>query len=181
MWFDGKKTRFLSACGRGLALLEQCLSHLAIARAAVTVYGRVHSLRMITQSKKQYIDLLLEIGFLNASHLPAGGKGGGKGKGKGRRGRGGPTGPVGGVYYNVNTGAMAVIKAVICAGLYPNLVKVEPPPPLLRSDGSRRQVRRNILLLPPPFVPRLMVQIPAFLCALGCSTHRCGRRPGRRS
>jgi hypothetical protein len=106
-----------------------------------THYLSSSTLRMIQQSKKQYIELLLEIGFLQAKHLAGalGGKGGGKGKGGGR-GRV-VLGPVGGTWYNANAEQVAVIKAVICAGLYPNLVKVEPPPPMLRHDGTRRQKR----------------------------------------
>ena len=88
---------------------------------------------MIAQSKKQYIELLLEIGFLDSRRLrqPQQQEGGGKGRGgKGKGGKGGglETGPIGGEWYNANAGAAAVIRAVICAGLYPNLVKVEPPP-----------------------------------------------------
>eukprot|EP01052_Picozoa_sp_SAG31_P015914 SAG31_NODE_1036_length_10221_cov_170.602326_12_plen_203_part_00 len=110
-----------------------------------THYLSSPTLRMISQSKKQYIELLLEIGFLDPKHLKGqlhdDGKGG---KGKSRsRGRRGATfqGPVGGNWYNINAGYSAVIRAVICAGLYPNLVKVEPPPPMLRRDGTRRPPR----------------------------------------
>ena len=72
-----------------------------------------------------------------------GGKGGVKGGGRGGKGKGGGKGggaeagpsamkgvrallrhrPIGGEYYNVHSGSMACLRAVLCAGLYPNVVR----------------------------------------------------------
>ena len=124
--FDG----WVAAKARG-AERQFCLTHFLSANA----------MRMIAQSKRQFVDLLLEIGFLQAGkevyvdHKTGGrggGGGGGRGGGRGRRGgRGGHNNQTnfGGMWYNANSHHLALVKAVICAGLYPNIVRVLPEPP----------------------------------------------------
>lgn len=111
-----------------------------------------NAMRMIAQSKRQFVDLLLEIGFLQSGKdvyidhktgrggdSARGGRGGGR---RGGRGRGGGRDQTnfGGVWYNANSHHVALVKAVICAGLYPNIVRVQPePPPRPDRDGRPRR------------------------------------------
>ena len=119
----------------------------------LTHYLSANAMRMIAQSKRQFVDLLLEIGFLQSDKDiysdPRGGKQGGAGGRGGRQGRAGGRGGTnfGGQYYNANSGQTALIKAVICAGLWPNIVRVQPAPPPRPSRDGRP---------PPPKPPKLL-------------------------
>jgi hypothetical protein len=87
---------------------------------------------------------------LECECLPPGCRAGGGGGG-GRRGRGGRTGRreqlrYGGRWYNTNAGALPLVKAIICAGLYPNVVRVLPSVPKPSRDGRPAQPRPPKLL-----------------------------------
>ena len=114
-----------------------------------------NAMRMIAQSKRQFVDLLVEIGFLQTSKdvfgpLPSAFNPNGRSS-RNRRGQKGKNRPgqlrFGGSWYNTNSKAMPLIKAVICAGLYPNIVRVQPQkPPRPDRDGRPRPPRAPKLL-----------------------------------
>jgi ATP-dependent RNA helicase DHX36 len=79
--------------------------------------------------RKQYSRLLVDIGFLPGGFRLAGGKGGQQQQGKNLP----PPVPLGGA--NANASNLALVKAVLCAGLYPNILVA--PPQLV--DGSGKQ------------------------------------------
>ena len=116
-----------------------------------------NTLRMIRQMKVQFLELLIEIGFLDPSKLPAGGRGG---KGGGGRGRGGGRGGrlslqgeramFGGEWYNTNSAHMSLAKAVLCAGLYPNVVQVQ------REEPRRKPKREDDRPARAPRAPKLL-------------------------
>eukprot|EP01048_Picozoa_sp_COSAG05_P007660 COSAG05_NODE_546_length_8763_cov_12.991228_6_plen_539_part_00 len=125
-----------------------------------------NAMRMIAQSKRQFVDLLVEIGFVRlekggvmehgddtqSEGGGVGGRGGHGGRGGGprrggRRGRGNEILKFGGSFYNANSKATALVKAVICAGLYPNIVRVQPQAPQRPSRDGRPR---------PPRAPKLM-------------------------
>lgn len=118
----------------------------------MTHFLSANAMRMIAQSKRQFVDLLLEIGFLQAGkdvyvdHKTMQGRDGGGGRrgGRGRRGeRGGRHSnqtSFGGLWYNANSHHLPLVKAVLCAGLYPNIVRVLPePPPRPSRDGRPKR------------------------------------------
>jgi hypothetical protein len=138
--FDG----WVAAKARG-AERQYCMTH----------YLSANAMRMIAQSKRQFVDLLLEIGFLQAGkdvyvdHKASVGRGARDGRGGGPRGaggrgqrRGGHSNQTsfGGVWYNANSHHLPLVKAVLCAGLYPNIVRVMPePPPRPSRDGKPKR------------------------------------------
>ncbi|KAL1500164.1 hypothetical protein AB1Y20_012834 [Prymnesium parvum] len=95
----------------------------------------------------QFLELLVEIGFVKphlalhdssapqrSSDPPAGGGGGERGKARATDGAAAGQAavkalmrkrPIGGEYYNVHSASIHILRAVICAGLYPNVVRVE--------------------------------------------------------
>jgi len=90
----------------------------------------------------QFVELLLEIGFVNlelalapAADGGGGGGGGGGGEGGAKSGaaaaRGGAkalmrSSPIGGAHYNVHAKSLECLRACICAGLYPNVARARP-------------------------------------------------------
>ena len=69
----------------------------------------------------QFADLLKSIGFLPRNDYGEGGGGGGeRGGGGGKGGR-----DQGDVGANVNSGSNSIVCGVICAGIYPNIARVE--------------------------------------------------------
>ena len=102
-----------------------------------------HTLRQISKVRDQFVELLVGIGFVQRR----GGRGGrGGGRRGGRSGRGG-RGRRGGnsaqlvASYSTNAENLELVKAVVCSGLYPNLIKVgrsKPgeEPPLSTPDGK---------------------------------------------
>ena len=89
----------------------------------------------------QFVELLLEIGFVNLelalAPAPDGGGGGSGGGGEGgaksgaAAARGGAkalmrSSPIGGAHYNVHAKSLECLRACICAGLYPNVARARP-------------------------------------------------------
>jgi len=87
----------------------------------------INTMRMICDMKAQLVELLCDIDFCWAPH------------GKTTR-RFFKEEPAGGPNFNVNSGNMRIVKAVLTAGLYPNVAKVTPaPPPPPGKPGERKQ------------------------------------------
>ena len=105
-----------------------------------TNFLSVQTLRMITQMKRQFLDLLVEIGFVNAAAARGGGGGGGRGKRQQQVGS-----AMGGDEYNRHSAQLHLIRAVLCAGLYPNVVRVEVQPPKPGRDGKPGYARPPLL------------------------------------
>ena len=113
-----------------------------------------HTLRQIQKVRNQFVELLIGIGFVQRSRGSGGyggggrrrgrhgggggGGGGGRGRGRGRRGENFDKLVAS---YSMNAENLELVKAVVCSGLYPNLIKVgrsKPgvEPPLSTPDGS---------------------------------------------
>jgi hypothetical protein len=101
-----------------------------------------HTLRQISKVRDQFVELLVGIGFVQrrggARH---GGRRGGGGGGRGGRGRRGGNSAQLVASYSTNAHNLELVKAVVCSGLYPNLIKVgrsKPgeEPPLSTPDGK---------------------------------------------
>eukprot|EP00026_Physarum_polycephalum_P000677 Phypoly_transcript_00678.p1 GENE.Phypoly_transcript_00678~~Phypoly_transcript_00678.p1 ORF type:complete len:1395 (+),score=271.52 Phypoly_transcript_00678:28-4212(+) len=73
-----------------------------------------NTLRNIYDMKRQFVELLSEIGFMPPHLLETS-----KDKSKNISG---------GEYFNTNAESIKLIKAVLCAGLYPNVLRVVPSP-----------------------------------------------------
>jgi hypothetical protein len=87
---------------------------------------------MIEEMRAQFKQLLVSIGFLKAS------KGKGKGRRGGRKGRGKGKGDEANDKESMNDygHVLQMVKAVICAGLYPNVLMV-PPDKWPLKDGCK--------------------------------------------
>lgn len=72
--------------------------------AIVSYTNGLHSMQLLRNMKKQFAGLLYNTGFLSSSD---------------------PKHPAA----NVNSGNMKLVKAVLCAGLYPNVAKIEQKRP----------------------------------------------------
>jgi len=92
----------------------------------------VNTLRMISDMKAQLVELLCDIDFCWAP--------------KGRANRGFfHAQPSGGREFNANSGKLHMVKAVLTAGLYPNVAKVLPngPDPKMKDKPPRLETRRD--------------------------------------
>ncbi len=85
--------------------------------------------------RRQFFEHLVGIGFIPGARGGGGGRGGGRGTD--------PCAAAPGAAFNANAGNLELVKAVLCAGLYPNVAVVDARGAAAAGPGGPRLLSRS--------------------------------------